>query len=58
MGQVSPSVEECSLIRGRGHHRSQFQDRGPRGTSPPMTDLVGWPRVRFALSERKRVWVL
>jgi len=37
MGQVSLPVEECHLIRGRGHRRLLFQDRGPLGTGPPIT---------------------
>jgi len=48
MGQMSLPVEECSLIRGRGHQRSLSQGRGPLVTGPPMTVIVGWVRVRFA----------
>jgi len=49
--EVSLPVEECSLIRGRGHQRSLSQDRGPLVTGPPMTVLVGWARARFASPE-------
>jgi len=43
MGQISLPVEECHLIRGRGHRRLLFQDRGPLGTVPPMTvSLAGF----------------
>ena len=50
-GQISLPVEECPLIRGRGHQRPLFQDRDPLGTGPPMTVLVGWVRVRSASAE-------
>jgi len=48
MGQISLPVEECSLIRGRGHKRPLFQDRAALGTGPSMTVLVGWARARSA----------
>jgi len=51
MGQMSLPVEECSLIRGRGHQTSLSQDRGPLVTGPPMTVFVGWARARFASPE-------
>jgi len=35
MGQISLPVEECHLVRGRGHRRPLFQDGGPLGTGPP-----------------------
>jgi len=37
MGQIPLPAEECHLIRGRGHRRLLFQDRGSLGTGPPMT---------------------
>jgi len=37
MGPISLPVEECHLIRGRGHRMLLFQDGGPLGTGPPMT---------------------
>jgi len=51
MGQISFPVEECSLIRGRGHQTSLSQDRGPLVTGHPMTVFVGWARARFASPE-------
>jgi len=51
MGQISLPVEECYLIRCRGHQRALFQDRGQLGTGPLMTVLVGWASVRLASPE-------
>ena len=48
MGQISLPVEECYLIRGRGHKRPLFQDRAALSTSPSMTVLVGWARASYA----------
>jgi len=56
MCQKSVPVEECHLIRGRGHPRPLFQDRGPLGTGPPMTVLAGWVRVRVLLLLRVFGW--
>jgi len=36
MGQISLPAKECHLMRGRGHRRLPFQDRGPLGTGLPM----------------------
>jgi len=52
LGHISLPVEECNLIRGRGHRRPLFQDRGPLGTGPPHDRSRGQGScARFASSE-------
>jgi len=46
MSQISHLEEACHLIRGSGHRRPLFQDRGPLGTGPSMTVFMGRVRVR------------